>query len=123
MEGAGAALVTEADPEGITGATKHQAVGKGLLEPFKIEKDVFERQRQQKATMTSNHQIVLDVPVGNGNKSSSIVLTRLPGLIKGQQIFSHPVTSWTVPLPALRGEEDEIKQLFKEHKHPKSLGK
>lgn len=108
MEGAVAALVTEANPEGITGATEHQAVGKGLLEPFKIEKDLFERQRQQNTTMTSNHRVVLDVPVGNGNKGSSIVLTRLPGLIKGQQIFSHPVARWTVPLPALRGEENEI---------------
>lgn len=48
---------------------------------------------------------VLYVPIGNGNKGRSIVLTGLPGLIKGKQIFSHPVTSWTVPLPALRVEQ------------------
>lgn len=36
VERAGAALVMEADPEGITRATEHQAVGKGLLEPLEI---------------------------------------------------------------------------------------
>jgi len=33
VEGAGAGLVMEADPEGVSRATQHQAVGEGLLEP------------------------------------------------------------------------------------------
>lgn len=33
LEGAAAALVVQADPEGIAGTPEHQAVGEGLLEP------------------------------------------------------------------------------------------
>lgn len=39
VERPGAALVMEADPEGIARATEHQAVGKGLLKPLKIKRD------------------------------------------------------------------------------------
>lgn len=113
VERAGAALVMEADPEGITRAAEHQAVGEGLLEPFKIQKDFFKRQHQKNTLWCLLFAVgsecvsvyVLYAPIGNGNKGRSIVLTGLPGLIKGKQIFSHPVTSWTVPLPALRVEQ------------------
>lgn len=33
-EGATTGLVVQADPEGVVGTAKHQAVGEGLLEPF-----------------------------------------------------------------------------------------
>lgn len=33
MEGVGAPLVAEANPEGVARAAEHQAVGEGLLEP------------------------------------------------------------------------------------------
>jgi len=36
VEGAGAALVMEPDPEGTRRATEHQAICKGLLEPLKM---------------------------------------------------------------------------------------
>ncbi len=49
--------------------------------------------------------VLMYTPIGNGNKGGSIVITGFFGLIKGEQIFSHPVTSWTVPLPALRAEK------------------
>ena len=41
MEGAGADGVMEADPEGITRAAEHQAVGEGLLETVKMYRDVY----------------------------------------------------------------------------------
>lgn len=36
-EGATAGLVVEADPEGVVGTAEHQAVGEGLLEPFRVK--------------------------------------------------------------------------------------
>lgn len=48
--------------------------------------------------------VLLYTPIGNGNKGGFMVFTGLPGLIKAKQIFSHPVTSWTVPFPALKEE-------------------
>lgn len=36
VERIGGALIIEADPEGISRAAEHQAVDKGLLEPWEI---------------------------------------------------------------------------------------
>lgn len=107
VERTGTTLIMEADPEGITRATEHQAVGEGLLEPLKDTWGFFRKSALTKRTVMTFKSLwgsmMPYVPIGNGNKGSSIVLTRLPCLVKSKQIFSHPVTSWTVPLPALKG--------------------
>ena len=70
-------------------------------------------------------ECVLHTPIGNSEKSCSIAFTGLPGILKGKQIFSNPVTSWTVPLPALKLEckQNLVNQLFQEQKHLQSLCK
>lgn len=79
---------------------------------FKDLKGLLERQHRQSrlwclliATRECVCQNTCVLPVGDGNKGGSMVLTGLPGLFKGKQIFSNPVTSWAVPLPPLRGQE------------------
>lgn len=76
--------------------------------------------------MSFNHcKVVYLLPVGNSNEGSSLLFTGLLGLFEGVQIFSNPVTSWTVPFPALQGEDrtliSEKIQIILEKKEKKTF--
>lgn len=56
---------------------------------------------------------VWGAPIGDGHQRCSVTFAGAPGFFKGQKVLTHPVTSGTVPLPALNQERIRFSLVLK----------